>query len=122
MATAINLSERLFHAAAELNDPVQRAAFLDAACGQDQKLRDEIEELLRHDEEAGGFLRTATGSPMMDKPPSLELSEKQIGPYKLMEQVGEGGFGLVFVAEQQEPVRRKVALKIIKPGMDSREV
>jgi serine/threonine protein kinase len=54
-----------------------------------------------------------------DYEPVAERAGARVGPYRLMEQIGEGGFGLVFVAEQQEPVKRKVALKIIKPGMDS---
>src|SRR5262249_41479714 len=58
----------------------------------------------------------------VDDPPIAEGPGTVIGPYKLMEQIGEGGFGLVFVAEQQHPVRRKVALKIVKPGMDTRDV
>src|SRR5215469_16355975 len=57
-----------------------------------------------------------------DPPGCAETVGTKIGPYKRMEQIGEGGFGLVFVAEQTEPVRRKVALKVIKPGMDSRQV
>src|SRR5207248_4411968 len=60
--------------------------------------------------------------PTVDAPPLVERPGTVIGPYRLMEQIGEGGMGLVFVAEQEEPVRRKVALKVIKPGMDSRQV
>src|SRR6476660_899832 len=64
----------------------------------------------------GRYEPTVVGESISERPGAM------IGPYKLMEQIGEGGFGLVFVAEQQEPVRRKVALKIIKPGMDSQQV
>ena len=58
----------------------------------------------------------------IDFPPIAERPGTQIGPYKLLEQIGEGGMGVVYMAVQKEPVRRKVALKIIKPGMDTREV
>jgi serine/threonine protein kinase len=96
-------------------------------CGNPQQRR-EVESLLRADGQADSFLerRVAVGSDDPGETASCESvsegSGTKIGPYRLMEQVGEGGFGLVFVAEQQEPVRRKVALKIIKPGMDTREV
>src|SRR6202043_92506 len=73
---------------------------------------------------AGSFLRKQPGSlvPTADYEPINEKPGTVIGPYKLMEQIGEGGMGLVFVAQQEQPVRRKVALKIIKPGMDSTQV
>jgi WD40 repeat protein/serine/threonine protein kinase len=113
--------ERLFHAAAELKEPAQRAAFLDAACGANPQLRAEIEELLRHDAEAGSFLEKPS-EPTGPYRPIPEGAGSLIGPYKLLQQIGEGGFGVVYMAEQQQPVRRKVALKIIKPGMDTKEV
>jgi serine/threonine protein kinase len=102
--------------------PDERDRFLERACGLDAGLRGRVEELLRAHQDAGNFL---------GKPDLLEVTRDEhmaecpgsvIGPYKLMEEIGAGGFGLVFVAEQQQPVRRKVALKVIKPGMDSREV
>ena len=80
-------------------------------------------ELLRVYEEEKSFLEA---SPVADAAtidtPIAESPGTFIGPYKLLEQIGEGGFGLVFMAEQQQPVRRKVALKILKPGMDTRQV
>src|SRR5215472_14896437 len=103
----------------------ERAAYLDAACGQDAELRARIEGLLRAHEAAGGFLpeQPGTGDP---RPTTAEPLPQRpgvvIGPYKLLQQIGEGGLGAVYLAEQQEPVRRKVALKIIKPGMDSKQV
>ena len=102
----------------------RRAAFLDKACGPNQELRHEIESLLDAHDAAGSFLlnQPTRPQPTSDFEPIREREGSLIGPYKLMEQIGEGGFGLVFVAEQQQPVRRKVALKIIKPGMDTREV
>jgi serine/threonine protein kinase/WD40 repeat protein len=122
------MSEReLFESALEL-PPEDRGAFLDGACGPDAALRQRLEALLSKHEQAGSFLEepavpapAAFGATAVH-PPITEGPRTVIGPYRLMEQIGEGGFGLVFVAEQQDPVRRKVALKVIKPGMDTREV
>jgi hypothetical protein len=115
----------IFDGAIERPSPGERAAFLDAACGADVGLRQRIEALLRAHDEAGGFLRdrTEAGDPVatVDRPAS-EGPGTVIGPYKLLEPIGEGGFGVVFLAEQTEPVRRKVALKVLKPGMDTRQV
>jgi serine/threonine protein kinase len=86
-------------------------------------LRREVEELLDHDERAEGFLSApALKRPTETLPPIRETPGTEVGPYKLLEQIGEGGFGVVFMAEQLHPVRRKVALKVIKPGMDTRQV
>ena len=106
-------------------DPSERSAFLDQACGEDIELRKRVEHLLEIHENVGGFLESP--------PPGLEallkadfkISEQpgtEIGPYKLLQQIGEGGMGVVYMAEQTESVSRKVALKIIKPGMDTRQV
>jgi serine/threonine protein kinase/WD40 repeat protein len=112
----------LFAALARASDP-DRAAFLDKACGQDAELRRHVERLLAAHPQAAGFLTASTPRPVAaDGPPIQERPGTVIGPYRLMEQIGEGGMGLVFVAEQQQPVRRKVALKIIKPGLGSRDV
>jgi serine/threonine protein kinase/tetratricopeptide (TPR) repeat protein len=112
----------LFLAAAELPDG-ERAAYLSANVGGDTELLAAVERLLAaHEQPAPVLLRPAPGVPTADFAPIVETVGTKIGPYKLMEQIGEGGFGLVFVAEQTEPVRRKVALKVIKPGMDSRQV
>jgi serine/threonine protein kinase len=104
--------------------PNERAAFLDQTCAADKELRREVESLLRAHDASGSFLQDSPlGSPAtVAYEPIPERPGTVIGPYKLMEQIGEGGMGLVFVAEQQQPVRRKVALKIIRPGMDSRQV
>jgi eukaryotic-like serine/threonine-protein kinase len=100
-----------------------RRAFLDQACGSDAILRAEVESLLASAEEAGEFLQSPTaGAPAASEDPLREGPGSIIGPYKLLELIGEGGFGSVFMAEQQFPIRRKVALKIIKLGMDTRQV
>ncbi len=113
----------IFKAAVKL-PPERRAAYLDQACGSDAELRGEIESLLLAHDTSASFLENlpAGPDPTEDYQPIAERPGTVIGPYKLMEQIGEGGFGLVFVAEQQHPIRRKVALKIIKPGMDTRDV
>ncbi len=113
----------IFKAAVKLA-PDRRPAFLDEACGANRELRREVESLLRAHDASGSFLhdRAARRQGTVDHLPIAERPGTVIGPYKLMEQIGEGGMGLVFVAEQQHPVRRKVALKIIKPGLDSKQV
>src|SRR5262245_36596776 len=101
-------------------------AYVAEACGGDPTLHGRVCQLLRAHAEAGSFQEVA--APRADAlPDGRPLREgagagSVIGPYKLLEQIGEGGFGVVFMAEQQHPVRRKVALKVIKPGMDTRQV
>jgi serine/threonine-protein kinase len=103
--------------------PADREAFLDKACGSDPPLRKRLAELLAAHARAGGFLNSpvAAGAFTVELPHG-ESPGTVIGPYKLIEQIGEGGFGVVFMAEQQRPVRRKVAFKIVKPGMDTKQV
>jgi len=117
--------DSIFFAALEKTSPEERASYLDEVCGEDVELRRRVERLLKaHPKAAGGFLE----SPPAELQPTIDLSPVQegpgavIGPYKLLEQIGEGGFGVVYMAEQREPICRKVALKIIKPGMDTKEV
>jgi eukaryotic-like serine/threonine-protein kinase len=118
--------ERLFNAAAELSDPAQRSAFLNAACFGDEALRAGIEDLLRHDLAAGDFLESPAVDPCktsdLGSTAGSECGKTVIGPYKLLQPIGEGGMGTVYMAEQTQPVRRVVALKLIKAGMDSRQV
>jgi WD40 repeat protein/serine/threonine protein kinase len=119
------MTERsIFLQALDKTGPAERAAYLEAVCGTDAALRQRVERLLAAHEAAGGILdRPAVGQPPTDMyRPITEGPGTRIGPYKLLQQIGEGGFGVVYMAEQQEPVRRMVALKIIKPGMDTREV
>ncbi len=119
--------ESVFAAALAIGSPSERAAYLDRVCSDNPKLRREVEELLRAhaadnplDRPPVDLARTGAYEPK-DGPAAASVGDR-IGPFRLMEQIGEGGFGLVFVAEQSAPVRRKVALKVLKPGMDTREV
>src|SRR5215470_8132411 len=117
--------QSMFGEALECPSAEARIAFLERACHGDAALRAQVEALLQAHQQLGGFLRghSAPSGPVatIDEP-LTERPGTVIGPYTLREQIGEGGMGLVFVAEQQQPVRRKVALKVIKPGMDSRQV
>jgi serine/threonine protein kinase len=127
--------ETILAEAVEIASAAERQAFVERACADDATLQQRVEHLIAHHFQAGCFLDApvahlgATGA----FTPSAEDGRRDtailgegpgavIGPYKLLEQIGEGGMGLVFVAEQQRPVKRRVALKIIKPGMDSRQV
>ncbi len=102
----------------------ERAAYLDAACGSDAQLREQAEGLLRAHEAAGDFLESpvVTAEPTLASALPSEQPGTRIGRYKLLQLIGEGGFGAVYMAEQQEPVRRQVAVKIIKLGMDTKQV
>jgi serine/threonine protein kinase/predicted negative regulator of RcsB-dependent stress response len=123
MNAAARDSDTLFAQAIEIASPEERALFLEKACASDLELRREVENLVRDHFRAGEFLaRPAAHIVVTVDDPIRERPGTVIGPYKLLEQIGEGGMGLVFVAEQQQPVRRRVALKVIKPGMDSRQV
>ena len=113
----------VFNAARRIDDAAKRRQYVREACGEDLALAGRVEALLRIHDEDPTFLAC----------PAEEIREllgasaaagpgTQIGPYKLLEQIGEGGMGLVFMVEQTCPVRRKVALKVLKPGMDSRQV
>src|SRR5437870_6359855 len=115
--------ETVFAQAIEIESSEDRAAFLDQACGNEPELRREVENLVVDYFKAGRFLeRPLAERQTAGAEPVGELPGTMIGPYKLLQQIGEGGMGTVFMAEQTEPVQRKVALKIIKPGMDSRQV
>lgn len=107
-----------------LDRPVhERGMFLRAACGDNHQLLQRIEKLLELHEQSGSFMNLPVG----ELEETIEhvvpdQSGSRIGPYKLLELIGEGGMGAVYMAEQTTPVRRRVALKLIKPGMDSRQV
>jgi eukaryotic-like serine/threonine-protein kinase len=96
--------------------------FLAQACGSDAALRTRVEELLRAHQDAGAFLGGPVKPGATRDQPGAERPGAVIGPYKLLQQIGEGGMGTVFLAEQTQPVQRKVALKVIKAGMDTRQV
>jgi serine/threonine protein kinase/tetratricopeptide (TPR) repeat protein len=119
--------EVIFTTALEMESADQRAAYLDEVCAGQTDLRRKVEELLFAHVRAGNFLDKAaeawnahlpTGGPQV----LAEGPGTVLGPYKLLEQIGEGGMGLVFMAEQSRPVRRRVALKLLKPGLDTRQV
>jgi serine/threonine protein kinase len=125
--------ETIFAAALQKATPAERAAYLEGACADDPELRRRVEALLRAHEQSGDLLdpplrdpgpmtEPAADSPDGGRPSARPIAEgpgTRIGPYRLTRQIGEGGMGVVFLAEQEQPVRRTVALKVIKPGMDS---
>jgi len=109
--------------ALEQESPAARAAYLDQACA-DARTRAELESLLKSHEQAEDFLKASPGDIEVtwDESPLAEAPGTVVGRYKLLEKIGEGGMAVVYMAEQEEPIRRKVALKIIKLGMDTRQV
>ncbi|HVX59707.1 MAG TPA: serine/threonine-protein kinase [Pirellulales bacterium] len=114
----------IFNVARQIDAREARRLYLEQACGDDNYLFARVEALLRVYDEQQSFLQPTVHGRRgaVERPPTDEGPGTVIGPYKLLEQIGEGGMGVVFMAEQHEPVRRKVALKIIKPGMDTRQV
>ena len=127
-----NDAKAIFLAAVERATPAERDAYLDGACAGSPELRAEVVALLRSHEQAGSFLEppvgpiNATGafapeSGTSAAPPAESIGTR-IGPYKLLQVLGEGGMGAVYLVEQSEPVRRQVALKVIKAGLDTRQV
>jgi WD40 repeat protein/serine/threonine protein kinase len=123
-STPQQADDAIFAEALEMASPQARAAFLDQACAVDQAQRQRIETLLNSHDEAGNFLKEplVAASASIAEASISEAPGTLIGRYKLLQQIGEGGFGNVYMAQQKEPVRRKVALKIIKLGMDSKEI
>jgi serine/threonine protein kinase len=116
--------KEIFCAAIEKKTAAERIAYLDEVCSGDKKLREEVEELLKaHYAADHSFLKSPPGmDSTLDISPLTEGPGKRIGRYKLLQLIGEGGFGVVYMAEQEEPIRRRVALKIIKLGMDTKQV
>jgi serine/threonine-protein kinase len=115
-------AREIFLAAVKMSPEAWRP-YLAEACGGDDELRQRVSKLLQAHQEAGSFLApdaplpgATVDDPVRERPGTV------IGPYKLLEQIGEGGFGVVFMAEQSRPLCRKVALKVLKPGMDTRQV
>ena len=131
--------EAIFSAALTQTNVAERSAYLDAACAEDRELRSRVDALILAHERAGSFLSAETSDVLPRSPlegtrgdelngnvsmgdASTDGPGSRVGRYKLLQRIGEGGFGVVYMAEQEEPVRRKVALKIIKLGMDTKQV
>src|ERR1700690_3792237 len=135
MKTGVPCERAIFCEALEIANPEQRRQFLDQACGADEALRQQVEKLLALSPSAGDFFKDcapalepeaadaeqvlSAAESALDSEP---LETKRIGPYKLLQKLGEGGYGVVYMAEQEQPIRRRVALKIIKLGMDTKNV
>ena len=111
----------IFNEAAERESEEDRNKYLDEACQGAPQVRSRVETLLRAHSDPRNLLGGVFSDTTIDLRTEVQLGT-QIGRYKLLQEIGEGGFGIVYMAEQREPVRRKVALKIIKPGMDTRHV
>ncbi len=120
------MNEReIFANALQMETDAERSAYLDEACAGDTEMRRSIEALLREQQDLGSFLESPADDGDIARTLDQPIPEKagaQIGLFKLLQELGEGGMGVVYMAEQIEPVERRVALKIIKPGMDSRQV
>jgi serine/threonine protein kinase/Tol biopolymer transport system component len=125
---SVNLEQHseqdIFKAAIRIGSPAERIAYVRQACGADAALCARLEILLRAHDDAGDFLEGGPFGPAdaLSLSPVAEGPGSIIGRYKLLEKIGEGGMAVVYMAEQTEPIRRKVALKIIKLGMDTRQV
>ena len=129
MSSGNRSEDEIFEAALQHATREKRATYLNEACGDDARLRERVEALLKAHDQAGEFLEQApagvsakTFVVTTGMVPVTEGPGDRIGRYKLRENLGEGGCGVVYVAEQEEPVRRRVALKVIKLGMDTRQV
>src|SRR5262245_43889186 len=115
MNDVVRSTETIFGEAIEIHSPEDRRLFLDQACQGDDALRHAVEKLVNNHFRVGNFLEPPSRDLVStDVLGPVEHAGMVIGAYKLVEQIGEGGFGVVFLAEQSAPVRRKVALKIIK--------
>jgi len=132
MSDSSNRLKDIFLMAMDLSSPAQRSAYLAEACATDLALRHRLEAMLAAADVPGSFLEkpaavldvttdvSASGPP--NYPSVDDVADRRVGPYKLLERIGEGGMGVVYTAQQTEPMRRTVALKIIRPGMDSAQV
>src|SRR5262245_21948918 len=126
MSEPVNREVAVLNAALELR-PTERPAYLDDACAGDAALRQQVEALLLAHDQAESFLQAPPAGRDLKRTMRVEISPTEkpgdkIGRYKLLQQIGEGGCGVVYMAEQEEPVRRRVALKVIKLGMDTKQV
>ena len=116
--------DSIFCGAIEIASGEERAAFVAQTCGSNDELRRRVERMIDAHFQAANIIESPSASPTrtMGSAPTTEDAGAEIGPYRLLQAIGEGGMGTVFMAEQTRPVRRTVALKIIKAGMDSRQV
>jgi serine/threonine-protein kinase len=122
MSKNLNI-DAIFSSAIEIDSPEERNLYVHQACDDDEQLRGQVQRLLHAHFHGGKILDSPINNLIATiNPPIAEGPGTIIGPYKLLQQIGEGGFGVVFEAEQERPVRRRVALKVIKPGMDTRQV
>ncbi|MCI0537815.1 MAG: protein kinase [Verrucomicrobiales bacterium] len=120
-----NRLEAIFHAAKDLASPEQREVFLRDACQGDAALLNDVNALLQASAQAEKLFRPTKvndATALAMRTPLAEQVGDRIGRYKLLQQIGEGGCGVVYMAEQSEPVKRRVALKVIKLGMDTKSV
>jgi hypothetical protein len=117
MRDNLTTEAELFAIASEMESSSEREAYLNEACGNDSKLKERLLRLLSYSSTADGFLETPPLLSDLQEGTnfSFELVGDRIGPYQLIQKIGEGGMGTVFMAEQLEPVKRKVAIKVIKP-------
>ncbi|MSU62481.1 MAG: hypothetical protein EXS31_08800 [Pedosphaera sp.] len=124
MSTRQPNEETILEKALSFASPDARQAYLQGACGDDQQLHAQVQSLIDAHEAAGGFLpdKAAEDAPTQAAGVAFEKAGDRIGRYKLLQQIGEGGCGVVYMAEQTEPVKRRVALKVIKLGMDTKSV
>lgn len=119
----MNLRE-IFAEAIQIGNIHDRQKYLDQTCGGNRELKQQVEQLLADHEKLGGFLESANTptESYTEEPEKQKAPPTQIGPYRLLEEIGSGGMGIVYLAHQSKPVDRRVALKLIKPGMDTRQV
>src|SRR2546425_2580074 len=123
MSVDPNAAKAIFMTALDKSDPAERAAYLAEACAGDEMLRQRVELLLKAHSDPGSFLESPPAVPgATADEPHQERPGALMGRYKLLEEIGEGGMGTVWMAQQTEPVKRLVAVKLIKPGMDSKQV
>jgi serine/threonine protein kinase/WD40 repeat protein len=123
MSTGQLDEQAVFHLARKIGDEAARAAYLDQVCGHDAELRQRVEGLLYMHEHEEEFLKSNPDVTISFENTTItEGPGTRIGRYKLLQKIGEGGFGVVYMAEQKEPVKRRVALKIVKLGMDTKQV